>query len=103
MLERWNQPEDRSVSMARARVEAGTTTELHCLEGIDERYLFTSGSGIVDVEGLPPTRVDTGDVVTIPAGASQRVTNTGSVDLLFECICTPAFDPDAYRSLEDNG
>ena len=103
ILERWNQEADRSVSVARARVEAGVTTALHRLHGIDERYLITSGSGVVEVEGLPPIEVGAGDVVMIPAGATQRVTNQGTEDLVFECICTPAFHEDAYEHLEDDG
>lgn len=100
ILERWNQETDRSVSIARARVEPGVTTALHRLVGIDERYLITSGSGVVEVEGLSPTEVGIGDVVMIPAGATQRITNPGTEDLVFECICTPAFHEDAYDDLE---
>ena len=83
ILERWNHPDDRSVSVARARVQPGVTTALHRLRGIDERYLLTSGSGIVEVEGFPPTKVGPGDVVMIPADAGQRIRNTGTEDLLF--------------------
>lgn len=103
VLERWNQEGDRSVSVARARVKPGVTTALHRLHGVDERYLITNGSGVVEVEGLPATEVGVGDVVMIPAGATQRIANPGTEDLLFECICTPAFHPDAYEHLEEDG
>ncbi len=47
--------------------------------------------------------VGVGDVVMIPAGATQRIANRGAEDLVFECICTPAFDADAYEHLEEDG
>ena len=100
ILETWNEESDGAVSVARARVEPGVTTQLHALEGIDERYLLTEGVGFVEVDGAAATPVEAGDLVFIPAGASQRITNTGSSDLVFYCICTPPFVPDAYIDLE---
>jgi mannose-6-phosphate isomerase-like protein (cupin superfamily) len=40
-----------------------------------------------------------GDVVVIPAGESQSIANTGAVDLVFYCICTPRFTPECYEAL----
>jgi len=54
----------------------------------------------VEVGDFPAANVGPGDVVIIPAGARQRITNTGSVDLIFYCVCTPSFQPANYRSLE---
>ena len=99
--ETWNEESDPAVSVARARVEAGITTQLHALAGIDERYLVVGGSGMVEVAGERPTPVQAGDLVFIPAGVSQRITNAGSSDLVFYCICTPPFSPDVYINLED--
>ena len=100
ILETWNDASDGVVSVARARMEPGITTQLHALEGIDERYLVAEGTGLVEVGGEEPTPVDAGDLVFIPAGASQRITNTGDTDLVFYCICTPPFVPEAYVDLE---
>lgn len=100
ILEAWNEECDRTVSVARARVEPGITTQLHALDGIDERYLIVEGMGLVEVAGEKATPVEAGDVVFIPAGASQRITNPGSADLVFYCICTPPFVPAAYIDLE---
>jgi len=100
ILETWNDVSDGAVSVARARVEPGVTTQLHALEGIDERYLVVEGMGRVEVAGEAPTPVEAGDLVFIPAGASQRITNTGGSDLVFYCICTPPFVPGAYVDLE---
>ena len=101
IYETWNEEADRTLSVARARVETGTTTQLHALDGIDERYLIVEGFGLVEVAAEEPSPVQAGDFVFIPAGVSQRITNTGSSDLIFFCICTPPFIPEAYINLED--
>ena len=95
-----NDPGDELVSIARARVEPGVTTAWHRLDGITERYLIVSGSGRVEVDNLEPGNVVPGDVVRIPAGKRQRITNTGQEDLVFFAICTPPFHKDSYVSLE---
>ncbi|MGB5302834.1 MAG: cupin domain-containing protein [Gemmatimonadota bacterium] len=100
IYETWNDEADRGLSVARARVEAGTTTQLHALDGIDERYLIVEGFGLVEVAAEEPTSVQAGDFVFIPAGVSQRIRNTGGSDLIFFCICTPPFIPEAYINLE---
>jgi mannose-6-phosphate isomerase-like protein (cupin superfamily) len=84
------------VSVARATVKAGVTTVAHHLTEVEEIYLITNGQGIVTIGGLPPTKVGEGDVVVIPAGGSQKITNTGNKDLVFTCICTPRFTPGCY-------
>jgi mannose-6-phosphate isomerase-like protein (cupin superfamily) len=100
ILESWNAPEDREVSIARARVAPGVQTELHRLHGTVERYLIISGEGEVEVGDLPPERVGPGDVVVIPAAVPQRIRNSDDEDLLFYCICSPAFRQESYEALE---
>ena len=90
----------KKVSVARARVKPGTTTVAHHLSGVEEIYLIASGHGKVAVEGLEPADVVEGDVVVIPQGVSQRITNTGKSDLVFYCICTPRFTPKCYHDEE---
>ncbi len=87
---------DSSVSIARARVEPGVTTKAHHLEGVQEIYLITKGNGKVQIGSLEPAEVKEGDVVVIPPGVSQRITNVGNTDLLFYCVCTPAFTESCY-------
>ena len=89
-----------SLSIARARVAPGVTTQLHAIDGIDERYIVTEGRGRIQVGDLAPQNVGPGDVVLIPAGVRQRITNIGEIDLIFYCVCTPPFQPAAYRRLE---
>lgn len=88
-----------SVSLARTRVEPGMTTEWHALSVI-EWYVIESGHGLMRVGEADPCAVGPGDTVHIPTGCGQQISNTGDVDLLFLCVCTPRFTPACYSSLE---
>ena len=101
ILELLNSGDDAECSIARARVEPGRTTRWHSLSGITERYLIVQGSGLVEIADYPPQPVVANDVVVIPAGARQRITATGSDDLVFMAICTPRFTEAAYVDRED--
>jgi mannose-6-phosphate isomerase-like protein (cupin superfamily) len=87
---------DKNVSIARATVKTGVTTKAHHLEKIQEIYIITAGEGKVSFSGLDPATVSVGDVIVIPAGASQKITNTGQTDLVFYCVCTPRFTEACY-------
>jgi mannose-6-phosphate isomerase-like protein (cupin superfamily) len=100
ILELANSPDDPEASVARARVKAGITTRKHRVVGTVERYVILSGRGEVHVEGLADQAVVPGDVVVIPAGAGQSISNIGSEDLLFLCVCTPRFEWKNYESLD---
>lgn len=93
-----NSSDDPELSIARARVEPGVTTQWHRLRGITERYLVLEGRAIVEIGDLPPQPLVPGDVAIIPAGTRQRICNTGDVDLVFLAICTPRFVPAAYEA-----
>jgi mannose-6-phosphate isomerase-like protein (cupin superfamily) len=103
IIEMHTRRNDHACSIARARVPPGVTTKLHVLAGIDERYVILDGEGSVEIAGGPATPVRAHDVALIPAGRSQRITNTGTGELVFLCVCTPPFDPDAYVNLEEEG
>jgi mannose-6-phosphate isomerase-like protein (cupin superfamily) len=100
ILESWNDAADPAASIARARVEPGVTTRAHRLAGVVERYLIVQGEGEAIVGGEPTGRLRPGDVVVIPAGVAQQITNTGAADLVFYCICTPRFTPACYEALD---
>jgi mannose-6-phosphate isomerase-like protein (cupin superfamily) len=100
ILEIANDVDDESVSIARARVEPGVTTDRHRLRGIAERYVVAAGLGRVEIGELAPFEVTAGDVVRIPADVPQRIANIGTEDLIFYCVCTPRFRSDSYESLE---
>lgn len=95
-----NDRNDERASIARARVSPGVTTAWHKLEGVEERYIIISGSGRVEIGNLAPAAVAGGDVVRIPAGIRQRITNTGKDELIFYAVCTPRFLPECYVALE---
>ena len=95
-----NTENDPDASIARARVEPGVTTQWHRLKNTIERYCIISGQGLVEVGQLRPQEVRSGDTVLIPSMCRQRITNTGTVDLIFLAICTPRFIDDAYENLE---
>lgn len=97
--ERLNDAKSPALSVATARVAAGTTTELHSLD-VDEWYLIGEGQGRMEIGDEPPFDVGPGDSVFIPAGRSQRIANTGASDLVFDCVCTPRFTPESYTALE---
>ncbi len=92
---------DGEVSIARARVAAGTTTRWHRLIGIRERYVVLEGRGLVEVGDLGAQEISPGDVVLIPDGCRQRVTAVGDADLLFLAICSPRFQWEAYEDIDD--
>jgi mannose-6-phosphate isomerase-like protein (cupin superfamily) len=98
ILESWNDESDPTASIARARGRPGVTTQLHSLD-VDERYVVVQGRGAARIGDLPPADLEPGDVVVIPAGTPQQVTNTGSDDLVFYCVCTPRFKQEGYMPL----
>jgi mannose-6-phosphate isomerase-like protein (cupin superfamily) len=55
---------------------------------------------MVEVGDKAPAAVRPLDVVTIPAGTSQRIANIGAADLIFLCVCTPRFREEDYVALE---
>lgn len=91
---------DPEVSVVRARVLPGVTTQWHSLDGITERYLILEGTGRAEIGQDHQRDVKSGDVVTIPPGVRQRITNTGMHDLVFLAVCTPRFEEERYQSLE---
>ncbi len=100
IIELSNSEKDPACSIAKATVKPGVTTQLHNLSGIIERYVILAGEGNVEINGTQPAIVKKFDVVIIPADVSQKITNTGTTDLEFLCICTPRFKEKAYASME---
>lgn len=87
---------DHDVSIARARLTPGVTTQWHRLNGTTERYVILEGSGEVEVGDSAPKQVKIGDVVIIPPQIRQRIRNTGEKDLIFLAICSPRFQEKNY-------
>lgn len=100
IVEVANDGDDPDVSIARARVRPGVTTAWHELDATSERYLIISGAGVVEVGEDIRARVGPGDVVRIPPGVRQRITNDGVDDLVFYAVCSPRYQAHHYRTLE---
>jgi mannose-6-phosphate isomerase-like protein (cupin superfamily) len=100
ITELFNTAADPTVSVARARVAPGVTTRHPRVVGIEERYVILQGLGRMRLAHADPWTVEAGDIVRIPAGCGQRISNIGGQDLIFLCICTPRFERSHYELLE---
>ncbi|EGL53815.1 hypothetical protein MAMP_01793 [Methylophaga aminisulfidivorans MP] len=94
-----NHASDPDVSIARARVRPGVTTQWHHLNQTTERYIILAGQGIVEIGEELSQVVSTGDVVIIPPLTRQRISNNGENDLIFLAICSPRFTESNYTEL----
>ena len=98
IIEVSNTDQDSAVSIAHARVLAGQPTAWHWLSETYERYVFPRGQGLVEVGDAAAAAVNAGDVVLIPPGTRQRISNIGENDLELMAICSPRFSLDNYHS-----
>jgi mannose-6-phosphate isomerase-like protein (cupin superfamily) len=94
-----NSPEYPEVSVAQARVSPGITTRLHAVSVI-EWYVIHSGNGRMFLGDSEPFDVRQGSVIMIPAGAAQKIENSGNTDLVFSCVCAPRWTTECYSELE---
>ena len=100
-ISEWsNSAEDPGLSVARARVEPGVTTRWHQLRKQTERYVILSGQGRVELGEKISQDVAEGDVVIIPAMCRQRITNSGTEDLVFLALCSPRFRVEDYEDVD---
>lgn len=100
ILELLNHSDDRTQSVARARVEVGVTTAWHRLRDTAESFYILNGVGTAEIGEENYYELKTGDILRIPPNTAQRITNTGNEDLIFLCFCTPAFSVESYEALE---
>ena len=99
ITELLNDPQSPNISIALARVEIDTTTQLHSLRGVQETYVIKKGLGLLEIDD-EQISVKENDTILIEANRSQRITNVGNCDLEFYCICIPRFYTDCYINLE---
>ena len=90
ITELLNDPQSPNISIALARVEIDTTTQLHSLRGVQETYIIKKGLGLLEIDD-EQISVKENDTILIEANRSQRITNVGNYDLEFYCICIPRF------------
>jgi mannose-6-phosphate isomerase-like protein (cupin superfamily) len=82
-------------SLAWARVPPGRETAPHSLR-YSEVYYILKGRGSMRIDRRRQN-VQGQDTVYIPPGAVQSIRNTGSVDLEFLCIVSPAWEPSCEK------
>lgn len=80
-------------SLAQATVPINTETQLHYHACTEELYHITQGSGLMTIadDQFP---VETGDTICIPPNSNHKIKNTGTVELVFLCCCSPAYSHD---------
>ncbi len=77
-------------SLAQARLEPSHMTIAHSHPNTEEIYFILSGNGEMAID-TERKMVGQGDAIGIVAGAKHQIRNTGSEDLVFLCMCAPAY------------
>ena len=95
----FNQASSENLSIAKAIVKPGVTTQRHALKDTNEWYYILKGQGLMHVE-TENKKVFKGTCIYIPTSCTQSITNTGKEDLEILCICTPRFKEDIYVNKE---
>lgn len=91
----------RNQSLAEATVPPGRSTLAHYHRRSEELYLFTAGRGRLRV-GDEEREVEAGDCAVIPPGEVHQLRNSGDVDLVLICACSPAYSrEDTYLADAD--
>ena len=89
----------RNQSLAEAVVPSGSTTIAHLHRQSEEIYLFTGGSGRMQL-GERERAVRAGDCVVIPPGVQHKLWADGEEALVLLCCCSPPYSDDDTVLLE---
>ena len=92
----------KRAGLAEAVVPPGGKTECHRHLKTEEIYYFLQGSGKV-LCGEALHTVVPGDCLLHAPGARHQVWNTGPEDLVFLCVCVPAYEHEDTEMLPDFG
>ena len=93
--ELFNHDEHSNLSIAKAIVKPGITTQKHALYQTEEWYYILNGMGTMHINN-ESVSVKEGACIYIPANAIQSISNDGKEDLEFLCVCSPRFKTDVY-------
>lgn len=77
-------------SLAEATVLVNTITELHLHKKTEEIYYILSGGGEMTL-GDEVFSVTSGDSICIRPNTPHQIRNTGTTELKFLCMCSPAY------------
>jgi mannose-6-phosphate isomerase-like protein (cupin superfamily) len=81
-------------SLAHAYLEMGEKSLPHRLTKSSETYFILEGQGEISIDGSI-YKLEKNDTVFVPPNALQWVRNTGEGQLVFLCIVSPPWSPDA--------
>lgn len=90
---------NRGISVAEARLAPGRKTLAHCHEQSEEIYVVLAGSGWMERSGKR-FNIESGMTIAILPGEVHALENSGTVELVILCCCTPAYRDDDTRLLE---
>lgn len=83
-------------SLAQASVPVNTETQLHYHATSEELYYIQQGTGLMTLN-KKQFKVEVGDTICIPPEQQHKIKNTGSIELIFLCCCSPAYaDADTF-------
>lgn len=80
-------------SLAEATLTPGERTAAHFHPLAEEIYLVLRGVGTITIEG-ETREVRVGDAIAIPNGQTHQICNHGVQELVFLCVCAPAYSHD---------
>ncbi len=77
-------------SLAEATLPPGGATAEHIHPAAEEIYFILKGNAEMRV-AEKTANVRAGDAIVLPPGTRHQIVNTGDSDLIFLCICVPAY------------
>lgn len=80
----------KNQSLAEATLAPGTCTQAHFHPLAEEIYFVLRGVGSMTIEG-ETREIGVGDAVAITNGQKHQICNHGSQELVFLCVCAPAY------------
>ncbi len=80
----------KNQSLAEATLAPGQCTTPHFHPLAEEIYFVLSGVGTMKIED-ETRKVGVGDAIAIPNGQTHQICNSDAVDLVFLCVCAPAY------------
>ncbi len=78
-------------SLAQASLKIGESSVPHYLANQTELYFFLKGKGEIFIDGKQQ-KIENGDIVLVPKGATQYIENQGDSVLSFLCIVSPPWE-----------
>ena len=93
-------PDVKNQSLAEATVTPGQTTIKHLHKTSEEIYYITQGKGVMYLED-ESFEMAIGDSVVIPPETAHQITNTGDIDLIILCCCSPSYNHNDTVILDD--